>query len=272
MTMHQRFAAHRAQQRPRGGLGCRRAHRTTAACALLALLLPTGAAHAASDPVYQVVGPDGRVSISNHNQSGVAKLMLSADSEAIWSFRQRFRAASSEPVHGGTRIGEPVHGSTRLRGTAMRRAYGEYGAMVDSAAGRAGLNADLVRAVVFVESGFQPAARSSAGAVGLMQLIPATAARFGLHDPTNPERNLDAGTRYLAWLLRRFRGDVRLALAGYNAGEGAVIKHGYRIPPYAETQAYVPAVLSAWRTFSEQSAQASTHGTGSAVLVRAGSP
>ena len=238
-----------------------------AACALLAwLVLLQGSAHAASDPVYLKVETDGRISVSNNDRSGTASLLLAADSEAVWSFRQRFRAAPAEATQ------DPA----RLRGSAMRRAYGEFGPLVESAAARAGLNADLVRALVWVESGFQPGVRSHAGAVGLMQLMPATAARFGVHDRANPERNLDAGTRYLAFLLRYFRGDVRLALAGYNAGEGAVVKHGWRIPPYAETQAYVPAVLSAWRTFSEHSAKAPTPTpppeTKPAVLTGAGAP
>jgi soluble lytic murein transglycosylase-like protein len=105
----------------------------------------------------------------------------------------------------------------------------------------------LVLAVVEVESAFNAQAVSSAGAQGLMQVMPTTAARFGVSDAQSVEGSLLAGCRYLAFLLRLFEGDVALALAGYNAGEGAVMRHGRIIPPYAETQKYVPAVLAAWQ-------------------------
>jgi soluble lytic murein transglycosylase-like protein len=102
----------------------------------------------------------------------------------------------------------------------------------------------LVRAVVAVESGFDPRARSRKGAMGLMQLMPETARRFGVADPYSEEQNLRGGTAYLRWLLDAFAGDVALALAAYNAGEGAVVRAGHRIPNYPETRAYVPKVLA----------------------------
>lgn len=97
----------------------------------------------------------------------------------------------------------------------------------------------LVYATMSQESGFKPGAISYKGARGLMQLMPATAVRFGVRDIFDPAQNIDAGVKYLRWLLDTFNGDVRLALAGYNAGEGAVMKYGYAIPPYSETQNYV---------------------------------
>lgn len=113
-----------------------------------------------------------------------------------------------------------------------------------------GVEEALVRAVIHAESAFQIGALSHKGAQGLMQLMPATAERFGVTDPFSPQQNIAGGTAYLAWLLRRFQGDVRLAVAGYNAGEGAVDRFG-GIPPYAETQVFVERVgtlLNRYRT------------------------
>jgi len=104
----------------------------------------------------------------------------------------------------------------------------------------------LVVALISVESSGKAGAESAQGAQGLMQLIPDTAARFGVEDATDPEDNIKGGVAYLAWLMQHFDRDPILALAGYNAGENAVTKHG-GVPPYAETRAYVPKVLNAWR-------------------------
>jgi soluble lytic murein transglycosylase-like protein len=101
----------------------------------------------------------------------------------------------------------------------------------------------LIHAVVAIESAYDPDAISRAGAVGLMQLMPATAKRYGVANRRNPSENLAGGTRYLKDLLLRFDSDLELALAGYNAGENAVEKFGNRIPPFDETQNYVRKVL-----------------------------
>lgn len=106
-----------------------------------------------------------------------------------------------------------------------------------------GLDPALVIEVVRAESGFNPRARSPKGALGLMQLIPGTAKRFGVRDPFEPTQNLKGGMAYLSWLLQHFDGDLTLTLAGYNAGEGAVERHG-GVPPYRETQDYVKRILS----------------------------
>jgi len=113
--------------------------------------------------------------------------------------------------------------------------------MVRAMAPEFGLSPDLVLAVIEVESNFNPKARSPKSAQGLMQLIPATAERFGVSDPWDPRQNLRGGMSYLRWLLDHFDGDVRLALAGYNAGEQAVKRHG-GVPPYAETRGYLRRV------------------------------
>lgn len=104
----------------------------------------------------------------------------------------------------------------------------------------------LVLAVMGIESGGRADAVSSAGAVGLMQLIPATASRFGVTDSADPVQNLRGGVAYLDWLMKHFDGDPLMVLAAYNAGEGAVKTNG-GVPPYAETRAYVPKVLAAWQ-------------------------
>jgi soluble lytic murein transglycosylase-like protein len=104
----------------------------------------------------------------------------------------------------------------------------------------------LVRAVIRVESGGDPSAISTAGAMGLMQLMPGTAAAYGVLNPWDPEQNVAAGTHHLSDLLREYNGDVALALAAYNAGSGAVARYK-GIPPYAETGAYVSSVLTLYR-------------------------
>ena len=117
-----------------------------------------------------------------------------------------------------------------------------YDGMVMKSAARYGVDPNLVMAVMRQESGFNPRARSYKGASGLMQLMPATARRFGVENIYDPAQNIDAGTRYLRFLLDTFDGDVELALAGYNAGENAVVNSGYQIPRYRETQNYVRTI------------------------------
>lgn len=117
-------------------------------------------------------------------------------------------------------------------------------AIVHEVAEHERIPAKLLDAVIAIESGYNPRAVSPKGAQGLMQLMPATAERFGVVDPFDPRENVRAGARYLKQLLELFGGELQLALAAYNAGEHAVIRSGHRIPPYAETQRYVPRVLA----------------------------
>lgn len=126
--------------------------------------------------------------------------------------------------------------------TKPRRAAGELSGMIHDAARQTGIEPALIEAIAFVESGFDERARSPKGALGLMQLMPATATRFGVADPLDPRQNLVGGARYLRELIDRFE-TLPLALAAYNAGEGAVERHANTIPPYSETVAYVPRVL-----------------------------
>jgi soluble lytic murein transglycosylase-like protein len=121
-----------------------------------------------------------------------------------------------------------------------------------AAASRAyGVPHALLLAVMHAESNFDPAARSPVGAIGLMQIMPPTGARYGVRQGlADPVNNIDVGARYLKDLLELFKGDTELAVAAYNAGEGAVIKYGRRIPPYAETRAYVPKVMALYERYS----------------------
>ncbi len=127
----------------------------------------------------------------------------------------------------------------------IRKPPAEIRAMVARMAPRYGLDPELVLAVIAVESGYRVDAVSTKNAMGLMQLIPETAERFGVTMPFDPEQNLRGGMKYLRWLLAYFDGNVTLALAGYNAGEGAVLQHK-GIPPYRETQEYVVRVHSVY--------------------------
>jgi hypothetical protein len=111
------------------------------------------------------------------------------------------------------------------------------------AAKREALDPRFVHAVIWQESKYEGSARSQAGAQGLMQLMPGTARRFGCEDVNDPAANVAAGTKYLSWLLKRFAGNIELALAGYNAGEGSVDKYN-GVPPYTETQNYVRIITS----------------------------
>ena len=120
-----------------------------------------------------------------------------------------------------------------------------YDPLIERYATRSEVPAELVRAVVQVESGFDPTARSSAGAMGLMQLMPETAAELGVADPYDPADNLRGGITYLKQLLEQYEGNQEIALAAYNAGPDAVERYGNRVPPFAETQSYVRMVRSA---------------------------
>lgn len=128
----------------------------------------------------------------------------------------------------------------------MQNVAETYGAEILTATLGTEVSPALVLAVIGIESAGNPAAVSSAGAEGLMQLIPATAERFGVTDSKDPAQNIRGGVAYLDWLMKRFDRDPLMVLAAYNAGEGAVEENG-GVPPYAETRDYVPKVLAAWQ-------------------------
>lgn len=150
----------------------------------------------------------------------------------------RATAASEAPDPRQATTGKPA--TTRL----------DFDRLIQAAAIRHGVDADLVHAVIQAESDYDPNCRSSAGALGLMQLMPATARALGVSDPLDPAANIEGGVKYLRQQLDRFH-DVDLALAAYNAGPGAVLRYD-GIPPYRETQAYVRRVLQTlWQRKAE---------------------
>jgi len=128
----------------------------------------------------------------------------------------------------------------------------QYDGVIRGAAKDATIQAALVRAVIVVESGFNPRATSKKGAIGLMQLLPATAKRYGVKNIYDPEQNVRAGARYLSDLLARFDSNLELALAAYNAGEEAVERYGRHVPPFRETLAYVPSVMKVYQHLMDQ--------------------
>jgi soluble lytic murein transglycosylase-like protein len=143
-------------------------------------------------------------------------------------------------------LSSPTSNTSRNSAIAKRRQ--QWQSLINSVANRHGIDARWVAALIEIESGFNPKAVSPKGAIGLMQLMPATAARYGVRNARelfDPERNLDIGVRHLKDLLIAHEGNVALAMASYNAGSGAVAKHGKRIPRFNETMLYVPAVLAA---------------------------
>jgi hypothetical protein len=150
----------------------------------------------------------------------------------------RFRDALVTVQQGASRIGTP-----RLQ--TLQRIADAHGVDILTSTIGTEVSPALVLAVIAVESAGRVEAVSHAGAQGLMQLMPATARRFGVTEIRNPSQNIRGGVTYLDWLLKEFDRDPVLALAGYNAGEGAVAKH-QGVPPFAETRAYVPKVIAAW--------------------------
>lgn len=176
--------------------------------------------NAISGEIISFTGPDGRRIFSNTGAVAISP------------------AGPSPAPHAG---GPPRTGG-RVRPPAG------IGRLIERIAQKHGMDPELVKAVARVESNYNPTALSPKGALGIMQLVPATAERFGVADPYNPAQNIEGGVRYLKFLQDSFPGNLALALAAYNAGENAVRKHG-GIPPYRETRDYVRKIrqLYGWR-------------------------
>jgi soluble lytic murein transglycosylase-like protein len=147
----------------------------------------------------------------------------------------------SASLPGADRL-QAASASAQTAGKTSRGVSSDFESLIQKASEQYGVDAGLIRSVIRAESNFNPKATSKAGAQGLMQLMPATAAGLGVENPYDPKQNVDGGVRLLRQLLKRYDGDVSLALAAYNAGPGAVDRYG-GIPPYRETQTYVSRVL-----------------------------
>jgi len=191
---------------------------------LATLLLAVAAGEAAYADIYSFVDAAGVTHFSN----------VPVD--------QRYRLLLATPVEAGA---EPRPGKW-LAKSAL------YDPMIERAARSAAVRPELVRAVIVVESAFNPRAVSKRGAQGLMQLRPATARRYGVSDAFDPEQNITAGAHYLRDLLARFGNNLELTLAAYNAGEDAVERYGRSIPPFSETRQYVPAVMRVYHKLLTQ--------------------
>lgn len=165
----------------------------------------------------------------------------------LWRDANGTTVLSDKTIDGPTDV-YVVDRAPQIRTTRKIEAPGgpeRYESFVVEHSAKQSLSPELVRAVIQVESGFNPRARSPKGAMGLMQLMPATARELGVVNPYDPEENIRGGTTYLRRLIDRYAGDVRLALAAYNAGSGAVDRHGGTVPPYRETRDYVRKVGNA---------------------------
>lgn len=173
--------------------------------------------------VYSYVGKDGVRHYTSKRPAGVAVASMRT---IQYSYMESCYACASKP-------------GVNFR--TLRLNTSAYRDEVRAAAREHGVDEAIVRAIIHAESAFNPNALSRVGAQGLMQLMPATARRFGVGNAFEPRQNINGGVKYLAWLLKRFKGDLTLAAAGYNAGEGAVDKYK-GVPPYRETRHYVDRV------------------------------
>lgn len=183
----------------------------------LCLVLATSGLVSA-EPLYKIYGPRGSVTFTSRTPPAGSRFdVLTAKAPNLSFF----------------------YTGSRFRYKYMQSKFDE---MIRSQAQEQSLEPALVKAVVHAESMFDPSATSNKGAMGLMQLMPATARRMGVTDAYHPEQNLAGGTRYLRWLLNRYEGNLRLAVAAYNAGEGAVDEFK-GVPPYSETVEYVKRVM-----------------------------
>ena len=182
---------------------------------------------------------------------------------AAMASARTFNCAWPLPCPGSRRTstGSSRQPSERSRQFAQntRLNYFSFAQEVQLAAVRFGVDPLFIRAVMHAESSFNPSAKSHAGAQGLMQLMPATARRFGVQNSYEASQNIRGGSQYLAWLINRFNGNMSLAAAAYNAGEGAVDRHG-GIPPYRETIDYVEKVITLWERYRSEMPSLGTAG------------
>lgn len=205
--------------------------KTTLMRFLLCTAATTLCGEAASADIYRSEGPDGTVRFASEKLDASYRLYLRDDSPS----------------------GSPASSKWNASARSGGQKKDWYAAFIEKLSSKHGVDPVLVKAIIDVESNGSSTAVSTKGASGAMQLMPATAAMYGVTDPTDPAQNIDAGIRHLKRLLALYDGNVALSLAAYNAGEGAVARHAARIPPYRETMLYVPAVLARMQATRNQS-------------------
>lgn len=184
--------------------------------------------------IYKFTDTDGRVYYTNVNvpRNGLYKRIIKTK---VFHYPNIY-------LHKNT---GNYSGKVRTFSGANKKRFAE---LIEQAAHRHQVDAKLVHAVIQTESAYNSTAQSPKGAVGLMQLMPDTARRFGVTDRNDPDQNVDGGTRYLKHLINMFNPNLDLAVAAYNAGENAVIRYNNSIPPYPETQNYVKQVLALYNS------------------------
>jgi soluble lytic murein transglycosylase-like protein len=204
----------------------------------LALLSALLSKEAAAD-VYKYVDGDGHVYYTDKPRHAGFKLILSSPPPPPPSY-----VYSSLNAARGRRLPSVRVPRRSAQASAVRaQRQMEYAPLINAAAYKYSLDPALLHAVIQAESGYNPEAVSNKGAAGLMQLMPATASRFGVRDRFDPQENIEGGARYLSALLDMFPQDLKLAVAAYNSGENTVKKFGNQVPPIAETRNYVERVL-----------------------------
>ena len=225
-------------------------HWGMAAIALLLIVLAVAPRPAHAD-LWAYVDPQGRSHLANHQ----------VDARYTLFFKGPTTLDVPDPAHDDRADALAALSGTRLYQRATdERIVRRFASLIETHAHTNGLDPAFVKAVIAVESAFDPFAVSAKGAVGLMQVIPETAARYGLAPDSrksivdklrDPATNVRIGTRYLRDLLARYENDLRLALAAYNAGEGAVAHHDNAVPPFAETRDYVTRVRQVYSLYRE---------------------
>jgi soluble lytic murein transglycosylase-like protein len=202
--------------------------------------------HAACGLLLAAALPAAADIYSFKDERGVVHFTNVPQTDKRYRLVYRETASAPQKVRGVSGLGYRNMPAWKPSDEEMKR----FSHIIDLASRVHGIDAALVHAVIKAESGYNPNAVSPKGAQGMMQLIPDTARRFGVVNSFDPVENIYGGTRYLSELIRMFNGNLELALAGYNAGEHAVVRAGNKVPNYAETVAYVPRVLGFYRAFA----------------------
>lgn len=211
-------------------------HERKLALLLAVAVIGSGAVRA---DVFKYVDESGKIYFTDAPLKGSKyKLEWKRESKKLVDENRKRYASTTKP-----KLPSPSRARSEAPSKSLEMRRTRYEGLIAANARRYGLPPDLLHAVIRTESAYDHTAVSRAGAQGLMQLMPGTAARYGVRDSFDPIQNVKGGAAYLRDLLDMFDQDLRLALAGYNAGENAVIKYGYQIPPYSETQGYVRKVL-----------------------------